>query len=82
MLEAKDLKILGIGSSGLNAEQMVYNLLYQDCYTESVTSKTKMYYLSRSLKKKQLYFFTPFQEIQILKLFLKLLKKQAQKLLL
>lgn len=59
MLEAKDLKILGIGSSGLNAEQMVYNLLYQDCYTESVTSKTKMYYLSRSLKKETaLLFYT------------------------
>ena len=51
LAKAQHIKILGIGSSGLAAEQMVYFLLYQDKYTESVTSKTKMYYLSRSLTK-------------------------------
>ncbi|AND80379.1 MurR/RpiR family transcriptional regulator [Streptococcus pantholopis] len=49
LAKAPQIKILGIGSSGLVAEHMVYFLLYQDKYTESVTSKTKMYYLSRSL---------------------------------
>ena len=43
------VKILGLGSSGLPAEQLVYSLLYQDEYVESVTSRTKIYYLSRSL---------------------------------
>ncbi|MDY4511560.1 MurR/RpiR family transcriptional regulator [Streptococcus hyovaginalis] len=51
IVSARDIKILGIGSSGLSAEQMVYFLLYQDIYAESITSKTKMYYLSRTLSK-------------------------------
>lgn len=50
LIDSNAVKILGIGSSGLSAEQMVYFLLYQDRYAESVTSKTKMYYLSRNLK--------------------------------
>lgn len=51
ILEAERVKILGIGSSGLRAEEMVYLLLYQDIYTESITSKTKMLYLARTLTK-------------------------------
>jgi DNA-binding MurR/RpiR family transcriptional regulator len=43
------VKVLGLGSSGLAAEQLVYSLLYQDEYIESVTSRTKMFYLSRAL---------------------------------
>lgn len=49
VLEANRVRILGIGSSGLRAEEMVYLLLYQDVYTESITSKTKMLYLARNL---------------------------------
>lgn len=49
ILEASRVRILGIGSSGLRAEEMVYLLLYQDVYTESITSKTKMLYLARNL---------------------------------
>lgn len=57
-LASSDLiKVLGIGSSGLSAEQLVYSLLYQDKYTESITSKTKMYYLSRTLTKEHVLLF-------------------------
>lgn len=57
LLSSPTVKILGIGSSGLSAEQMVYFLLYQDKYAESVTSKTKMYYLSRNLKEDDVLMF-------------------------
>ncbi|MGT2929391.1 MurR/RpiR family transcriptional regulator [Streptococcus dentasini] len=57
LISSSNIKILGIGSSGLSAEQMVYFLLYQDKYAESVTSKTKIYYLSRNLKKEDVLIF-------------------------
>lgn len=47
--EAKTTRVLGIGSSGLAAEQFVYSLLYQDKYVEAITSRTKIFYLSRVL---------------------------------
>lgn len=47
--EAQTTRALGIGSSGLSAEQFVYALLYQDRYMEAVTSRTKIFYLSRTL---------------------------------
>lgn len=47
--KAKVTRALGIGSSGLSAEQFVYSLLYQDHYMEAVTSRTKIFYLSRIL---------------------------------
>lgn len=43
------VRILGLGSSGLAAEQFVYSLLYQDEYVESITSRTKIYYLARAI---------------------------------
>ncbi|MBM7710048.1 MurR/RpiR family transcriptional regulator [Enterococcus lemanii] len=43
------VRILGLGSSGLAAEQFVYSLLYQDEYVESITSRTKIYYLARAV---------------------------------
>ncbi len=46
---AKTTRVLGIGSSGLAAEQFVYSLLYQDKYVEAITSRTKIFYLSRVL---------------------------------
>ncbi|MGT2933832.1 MurR/RpiR family transcriptional regulator [Streptococcus catagoni] len=57
ILTAQRVKILGIGSSGLRAEEMVYYLLYQDIYTESVTSKTKMLYLARNLGSEDVLIF-------------------------
>lgn len=51
MHEAKTTRVLGIGSSGLAAEQFVYSLLYQDKYVEAITSRTKIFYLSRVLDK-------------------------------
>ena len=45
------VKVLGLGSSGLSAEQLVYSLLYQDEYVESITSRTKIFYLARALTK-------------------------------
>ena len=45
----KSVSEKGIGSSGLSAEQFVYSLLYQDHYMEAVTSRTKIFYLSRIL---------------------------------
>ncbi|XHB95808.1 SIS domain-containing protein [Lactococcus garvieae] len=47
--ETKTTRVLGIGSSGLAAEQFVYSLLYQDKYVEAITSRTKIFYLSRVL---------------------------------
>lgn len=49
MREAQTTRVLGIGSSGLAAEQFVYSLLYQDKYVEALTSRTKIFYLSRVL---------------------------------
>lgn len=54
LLASDQIKILGLGSSGLAAEQFVYSLLYQDEYVESITSRTKIYYLARALSSKML----------------------------
>ncbi|SJZ48253.1 transcriptional regulator, RpiR family [Pilibacter termitis] len=47
-------RVLGIGSSGLSAEHLVYSLLYQGRYIEAVTSRTKIFYLGKSIQKNEL----------------------------
>jgi len=54
MNNARTTKMLGIGSSGLYAEQLVYLLYYQHRYFEAVTSQTKIFYLTQDLVKDDL----------------------------
>lgn len=55
MKTSKTTRALGIGSSGLSANQFVYSFLYQEKYIEAVTSRTKIYYLSRDLDENDLF---------------------------
>jgi DNA-binding MurR/RpiR family transcriptional regulator len=44
--ETPHVKSVGIGSSGLPAEQLVYSLYLQEQFIESVTTNTKIFYLT------------------------------------
>jgi DNA-binding MurR/RpiR family transcriptional regulator len=54
IVKTDHVKSIGIGSSGLPAEQLVYSLYLQDLFIESVTTNTKIFYLTEILDKSYL----------------------------
>ncbi|GAX46442.1 MurR/RpiR family transcriptional regulator [Pseudolactococcus reticulitermitis] len=49
ILDTPQVKAIGIGNSGLPAEQLVYSLYTQGLFIEAVTSQTQIYYLKEVL---------------------------------
>lgn len=49
ILDTPHVKAVGIGNSGLPAEQLVYSLYTQGLFIEAVTSQTQIYYLKEIL---------------------------------
>lgn len=79
MIAAKDLKAIGIGNSGLPAQQLIYSLYSQGAFYEAILTETQIYYLKQALKKDCIYFIYTVSGLDYYQEFVELANKAGAK---